>query len=260
MEVMNGPIPFSGYFDLNNPLSLYSKLGKEWSKKFHGTLSELPDLEPLLYDETALKKTLYEKHQFRPSVAENRYRYQFWLEYENSVRDERMMRMVNVYYFVGSETAFTKLVLGDARRLAWIICRPAGYESTAREMLQYGLSRLREVLDKDPFEDPNKPNMKLLELQLKITQMMDLRMHGAPTQKLQQLTVNATLGANGELQAIGDKANMSDIKRKLEDLRERKRKLEGRGVEPKPAEQAAPAAHSAKPGEILEAEVVEEKK
>ena len=56
MEVMNGPIPFSGYFDLNNPLSLYSKLGKEWSKKFHGTLSELPDLEPLLYDETALKR------------------------------------------------------------------------------------------------------------------------------------------------------------------------------------------------------------
>lgn len=258
MEVMNGPLPFAGYFDLNNPLSLYSKLGPEYSKKFHECLAQLPEAEPMLHDETALKAWLYKEHQFRPSVAENRYRYQFWLEYENSIRDNRQMRMTNVYYFVGAESTFKKLILADPRRLCWMICRPAGYESTAREMLQYGLSRMREYLEKDPFES-GKPDMRLMKMQLDIVKMMDLRLHGAPTQKLQQLTVQATLGADGKLQAIGDNGNMEDIKRKLEDLRDRKRKLEGRGVESKPAEQAAPAAHASKPGEIVDAEVVEAK-
>ena len=253
MEVMNGPIPFAGYFDLNNPLSLYSKLGKDWAEKFHKVLQEIPEAEAMLHDETVLKDHLYRVHQFRPTVAENRYRYQFWLEYENSVRDSRQMRMTNVYYFVGAESTFKKLVLSDPRRLAWMICRPAGYESTAREMLQYGMSKLRQVLEKDAFEG-EKPNMKLLEMQYKIVQMMDLRMHGAPTQKLQQLTVNATLGANGQLQEIGDKGNMDEIKRKLEDLRERKRKLEGRVAEP-----AQPAASPA-PGAVIDAEVVEVEK
>lgn len=255
MEVMNGPIPFAGYFDLNNPLSLYSKLGPEYAKKFHAVLSELPELEAMLHDETVLKVHLRDKHQFKPTVAENRYRYQFWLEYENSIRDNRLMRMTNVYYFVGAESTFKKLILDDPRRLGWMLCRPAGYESTAREMLQFGMSKLRLALEEDPFEVPGKPNLKLLELQLKITQMMDLRMHGAPTQKLQQLTVNATLGANGELKGIEEKGDMENIKRKLEELRARKRKLEGRGAEP-----AQPAASPDSKATVIDAEVVEEKK
>jgi hypothetical protein len=253
MEVhsASAPVPFAGYFDLNNPLSLYSKLGKENAEKFHKVLSELPEAEGMLHDETVLKTWLRDSHQFKPTVAENRYRYQFWLEYENSIREERQMRMTNVYYFVGQESTFRKLILEDARRLAWMLCRPAGYESTAREMLQFGMSKLRQYLERDPFENPDKPNMKLLEMQYKITAMMDMRLHGAPTQKLQQLTVNATLGANGEIKGIEEKGDMEVIKRKLEDLRERKRKLEGRVAEP-----AQPAASPA-PGGVIDAEVVE---
>lgn len=233
MEVISAsaPIPFAGYFDLNNPLSLYSKLGKSWAEKFHKVLSELPEVECMLHDETVLKPWLYTHRKFRPSVSENRYRYQFWLEYENAVRDDRLMNMSNVYYFVGAESTFRKLILGDPGRLAWMICRPAGYESTAREMLQAGLERLRQYLEKDPFED-GKPNMKLMELQFKIVQMMDLRMHGAPTQKLQQLTVNATLGANGDLKSITDKTDMNAIQKRLSELKEKKRVLEGRVVAP----------------------------
>lgn len=245
------PIPFAGWFDLNNPLSLYSKLGKVWAEKFGKALAKLPEAEPMLHDETVLKSWLLREHSWKPTVAENRYRYQFWLEYENAVREDRQMKMTNVYYFAGSERTFQNVILKDARSLSWIMCRPAGYESTAREMLQAGMEKLRSYLELDPFENPEKPNMKLLEMQYKITAMMDMRLHGAPTQKLQQLTVNATLGANGEIKEVVDKGDMASLQKRIEKLRERKRLLEGRKVAP---EQAEPAS-SSEP-EVIEAEVV----
>ncbi len=245
---------FAGYFDRNNPLSLYSKLGAHWSKKFIDKLSELPEAAVMLHDETMLKKWLKEKRFFKPTATDNKYRYQLWLEYENSVNEQRLMEMARVYHFVGAEAVFYQLICVDANRMVWLMCRPSGYEATAREMLLFGMQQMRRYLEEDPFENPHKPNMKLMEMQFKITQMMDLRMHGAPTQKIQQLNISAAMGANGDLKAIVEKGDMKSLQAKLEDLRARKRKAEGRGMEALPEGELAPEPGDEAP--ILEAELV----
>ncbi len=238
------PTLFSGYFDQNNPLSLWQKLGKHWAEKFLNVLNSMPEAATMLHDETMLKRWLQEHKAYRPTPTDNRYRYQFWLEYDNSVQQHRQMNMKNVYGFIGADATFHKLICRDACRMTWLICRPAGYEAAAREMLTASYDRLRTALEKDAFENPSKPNMKLLEIQLKIHQMFDLRLHGAPTQKIQQLNVNAAIGANGELKEILDKGDMQGLRDKLEDLRVRKRKAEGRGAE------------AAQPAPIVDAELV----
>lgn len=230
------PTLFAGYFDRNSPLSLWNKLGKEWSNRLLAALSSLPEAATMLHDETMLKRWLKKEHLYIPTPTDNRYRHQFWLEYEHSIDQERMMLIKNVYAFIGQEAMFYQLICADPNRMVWLMCRPAGYEANAREMLAFSTGRLREYLEKDPFEDPRKPNMKLLEIQVKIHQIFDLRLHGAPTQKIQQLNLNATLGAAGNLKELTDKGDMKGLQKKLEDLRARKRKAEGRGAQPALAE------------------------
>jgi hypothetical protein len=142
------------------------------------------------------------------------------------------MKMTNVYQLMGAQATFHKLIMVAPERAVWMLCRPASYENTVREMLHAGLDKMRAVLEKDPFENPAKPNTKLLEIQLKITAMMDMRVNGAPTQKIQQLNLSGNLGrVTGEdVRSLTEKGDMTEIQKRLERLRARKAAAEGRGL------------------------------
>lgn len=252
-----------GHFDQNSPLSLYTKLGKHWAGRFMGKLAELSNVDDYLADETVLKEWLEKTHKYCPNGADHRYRLQFWLEYENAVKLGRQMNMANVYNLVGPETTFLHLVMRDACRVAWMLCKPISYEAQTREILATGLHRMKKALEIDPFYTADgtlraKPDLQLLALQLKITQMMDLRQHGAPTQKIQSLSISATMGANGELQELTDQGDADAIRKRLEDLRKRKRLAEGRAPEAKAREAAPPPVDGESlPPSVIDAEVVD---
>jgi hypothetical protein len=260
------PTMGKGHFDQNSPLSLYAKLGPMWAGRFMGKLAELPGVDDFIADETALKEWLRGIQKFVPNGTDHRYRLQFWLEYENACRRNVKMNMANVYSLSGPECTFMSLVLKDARRVAWMLCKPISYESHTKQILATGLSRLEAALEIDPFADPKKPDLKLLAMQIKITQMMDLRQHGAPTQKIQALSISAALDANGEIQGLVDKGDHKAILERMELLRKRKAKAQGRGERPPAEGEAAPSVvvepaeypeKNSKPSEPIDAEVVE---
>lgn len=221
-----------GHFDRESPLSLYNKMGEHWARRFIDKLSEAPELAELLIDETVLKPKLKELHKFQPTASDNKYRLQLWLEYENSVKLGRQMQMSNVYNLVGPESSFHTLVMKEPARVAWLLCKPAGYDAQSREILETGLHRMRAVLETDAMTAGKNggPNIALLRLQLDITKMMDLRQHGAPTQKIQSLELKGTIGANGEIQALGDIADMKALEERKKDLHKRRLKAEGRAA------------------------------
>jgi hypothetical protein len=242
-----------GHFDINNPLSLYSKMGSKWAKKFIDKLGENPCCVEFLSNETELKSHLETSHRYLPTGGDNRYRLQMWLEYENSVKMERPMRMSNVYSLVGPDSTFENVVMKSPERVVWMLCKPIAYQVRMREMLDTGITRLRSYLDVDALTagKEGKPDLKLMKLQLEITRMADLREHGAPTQKIQEISLKGTIGPGGELQALTDKMDMAALEERRKSLEARRRKAEGRAA-------AVPAAGGEMP--IMDAEVVNEAK
>lgn len=233
-----------GYFDTQNPISVWSKLGEHWSGRFQSCLSLCPGADEHLHDETVFKRWVKKTYDYTPGVSENRFRFQFWHEYENSVREHRQMQMTNVYQLICSDAAFHKLMMSAPERAVWLLVRPAGYEVTVNEMLHVGLDRMRRVLEADPYES-GRLDHKLLALQLKISQWMDMRKHGAPTQKIQQMNLHATIGQGDEVRQLTEKGDMATIQKRLEALKARKAAAEGRGL-------PAPKLE----GEVIEAELV----
>lgn len=225
-----GPDPLSqGHFDLNSPLSLYSKMGKKWADRFVSILGQNPCCIDLLTNEVELKRHLESAHKFCPTGGDNRYRLQLWLEHENSIKMQRPMVMSNVYALVGPDSTFIDVVMKDPSRVAWMLCKPIAYQVRMREMLDTGITRLRTYLDKDALTAKDgKPDIQLMKLQLEITRMADLREHGAPTQKIQEISLKGTIGPGGELQALSDKIDLKALQERKKELEKRKRKAEGR--------------------------------
>ncbi len=228
-DMAPGPLS-QGHFDQNSPLSLYSKMGPAWAKRFMDRLGEVPEIANCLTDETVLKEELERLYHYRPNPVDERYRLQLWLEYENACKLGRLMQMSNVYNLVGPESTFHNQVMKVPQRVAWMMCKPIGYSTLTREMLNLGLRRLQSYLDKDAWTagKGGKPDMKLMKLQLEITKMVDLRQHGAPTQKIQSIELKGTIGANGEIQAIAEQGDMKALEQKKYDLELRRRAAEGR--------------------------------
>lgn len=219
-----------GHVDLNNPLSLYSKMGSHWAKRFQERMEDAPELMELLTQESVLKERLIKHYKFRPNPDDNRYRLQLWLEYENACKMNRPMQMSNVYNLVGPEATFHKQIMKDVRRVAWLLCRPATYKASQMEILSCGIHRLRSYLDIDALTAGKKGGIdhRLMKLQLEITRMADLRLHGAPTQKIQEISLKATIGANGEIQEAVEAADMKALLERKQDLEVRRRIAEGR--------------------------------
>lgn len=222
---------FQGHFDPASPLSIFSKMPRDWVERFKKAMEEVPSLQDYLSNEHELQRKLKDMG-FKPNAVDNRYRFQFWFEYENSVREKRMMNMANVYSLVGPPSTFYTLVMGNPLRVYWLLNKPHEYAVQAREMLAAGMEHMRKVLDRDPWEDPAKPDHRLLAVQLKIVQMMDLRLHGAPTQKIQQAHIHASVNSAGEIEDMGAKKDALQYQESIRQLKALKAKAQGRGAEP----------------------------
>ena len=226
--------------------------------------SQAHEYLPLLDEEPALLKLLKEKQHYVPTVNDQRIRYLFWHEYENAMLDNRQMIMNNVHSLVCSDVIFKKLFLKTPYRAAYLLCRPAAYQQTLREMLLHGMGRMCQILDLPEIDERGELNIKVLELKLKITAMVDMRIHGAPTQKIHQVTQAIGLGGQGTAQAKQDvktlvqKGDLRTIQERIKELEAEKRQLEGREGSPVPTGEA-PEKPAISP-EILEAVLVPAKK
>lgn len=235
--------PLVGHlFDPKNALSLPNMIPGKVPGILLDLLLRITPLWSLLHDETLLKKELRANYGYQPSVNDHRLRYLFWVEYENALLESRKMHLPNVHSLVCNEMAFKGLFLKEPHRTAFLVSRPAAYQQTLREMLLHGMGRLRDILDLPETDERGKINTKVLELKLKVVAMVDMRLHGAPTQKVHQITQNlpaANTAKGQEVQQLVHTADMGAIKKRLEKLENEKRKLEGREAS-KPADTMEP--------------------
>lgn len=177
-------------FDPQSSVSLAALLPPDLSARLLETIYKDPDLFPLLGHEDSLLEVLERKYRYKTPPTDGRIRMSFWLEYERALLEGDRMVLVNIHSLVCDKRSFYRLFTACAGRTAFLLCKPAAYEKQVREMLSHGMKRLRQILDMPAVLPNGKVDHKMLTLQAKIVGMVDMRVHGAPTQKVQQLNVN----------------------------------------------------------------------
>lgn len=245
-------------FDPSSSVSLASLLPPGLSTRLLNSLSKDSSLYELLDDEDALLRHLEAAYRYRCPPTDSRIRMSFWLEYERALLEADKMKVANIHSLVCDERSFYRLFGSCPGRTAFLICRPAAYQEQVREMLSHGLKRMRQILDMPAILPNGKVDHKMLMLQAKITGMMDMRLHGAPTQKVQQLNLNVDAGrkelsvdtknliAKGDINAI--QSRLMEIEKQMGDgPRQELPVLEAEVVEVASGRKIDPAADSTDP-------------
>ncbi len=205
-------------FDPGSPASLASLLPPGLGGRLLDSLYKDPDLFPLLGDEDGLISFLSQKYRYLTPATDCRLRMSFWLEYERAIAESEKMVVRNVHSLVCDDRTFYRLFATCPGRTAFLLCRPVKYEEQVKEMLAHGLRRYRQILDRSVDLPNGKIDHKLLAIQVKIVAMMDMRLHGAPTQKVQQLNVNVDAGSrqvDADTRKLVAKGDMASIQHRL---------------------------------------------
>ncbi len=173
--------------------------------------------EYLLMDEVEL-----ESHAPRQkwTLVDRRLRTAFWIEYARAQDAGTGMQMTLVYSGTCSRPYFYNTILESKSKLAYIMSPPTNYALAMEEALNFGVMRLREILDfplyttdKDGIE---RPDAKVADVILKTVALIDQRVKGAVIQRIEQKNLNVHMGAKTAKDQ--DVISVDEIDRKLAEL------------------------------------------
>lgn len=181
-----------------------------------------PDLFQM--DERTLYKSLREQNM-QPTPTDNRLRLAFWNEYDRAQANHKSMDMVAVFAGVCHKSYFFGRYITRPEKLAWLVCPPASYEVVATEALSYGLEQMREILSLPIKDAQGRVNVKLGELQAKIVVMLDQRLKGGFTQRLESKSMQLSIStSDAQVAKAAAQGSMEEIERRIKELERRERK------------------------------------
>lgn len=161
-----------------------------------------------------------------PSPTDNRIRLAFWFEYDQAQLQARKFEIKRAFGGVCGEAYFYQSFITNSARLAWLLTPPTDYVIKTQEALDFGLDRLRDILEREPVNAKGQFDVRLAELQAKITWMLEQRVKGAVVTKIEQKTfgVNVHTSDKQVANALMD-GSMAELDRRLKDLEREERKL-----------------------------------
>lgn len=198
-------------FNPEIPTSLAAVLPKKLSGHLLREITKDFDMLPLLTREEDLREYIMTKYSYKTPVTDERMRMTFWMEYERAQRKNEKMIVYNIHSLVCDERVFYRVFCTNPGRAAFLVCRPVAYQEQVKSILASGLRFYQKVLDMPDCDAKGKPDHKLLALKTKIVTLMDLRLHGAPTQKVQQLNVNVEADKGQTDRVIDQIAQSGDL-------------------------------------------------
>lgn len=171
-------------------------------------------------DELELKDAL-RQYSRPPTKIWNRMRLQFWNEYEYAQAMQTEMNIEKVYLGVCSIDAWRNLCKRN-EFVAWILCPPSNWNTLLQEAVVYWIEEMRSILE-EPNKDPStgKLDHKLVNLKLKIGALLDMRLHGGFTQRVEQLQRNVNINLGPSSQIAHDEVQsmtIEQIQKKLKEL------------------------------------------
>lgn len=185
-------------------------------------------------DERDLFKALRSDNMV-PSPTDNRIRLQFWFEYDRAQHELRNMQPAAIYAGVCSKQYFYGTFLDRAEKVAWMMTPPVDYVTKINEALDFGLDRMRDILETDPKDIPEKSRIKFMELQAKIVAMLDQRAKGGFVQKVEQKNMNLHVATTDkQVAAAMTTSTMDELDKKIKELERRERRALNLQQNPEP--------------------------
>jgi hypothetical protein len=160
------------------------------------------------------------QRKIKPDTTLNRLRVSFWKEYDLALANKREIIITNVYAGICSKEYFDGQV-ENIESLAWILSPTTSYVNMLEESLNFGLERLREILEMPLYERKavkkktgggevikDVPNVKLAALMVKVVEMLDNRVKGAIVKKIENKSVNVNANVTAPKEASIDLDNI----------------------------------------------------
>lgn len=155
----------------------------------------------------------------RPSIRLNQIRLAWWKEYDSAQSTMTRMTYKGVMsYLNGLPSLFLHNALRTPMHLAWILTPPSSYENTLEEALQRGLSRVNEILQLPFHDEDGRVSPKVIELVLKATMFIDVRLNGRPIEHIHQVNKTNLNISSGDAKKLGGTRIVQDLDEKIKSL------------------------------------------
>lgn len=208
-------------FDESDPRSLVNLLP-------HFVKELVAKLPTELYEKTEaeLRSMIFGEDE-KEDETSSRLRVAFWDEYDRVQRyEEDQMDMRRVTDRICTPVYLNKRFLSDPLKLAWLLHPPVGYDLNLKEIHLLSLRAMRAAMELPTTDGKGKPNVKLIEAQMKIFQHVDMRIKGAVIQRIDQRNLNVNMNADASPEVAKEVNRISSMT--MEEIEDRIKFLEGK--------------------------------
>jgi len=178
-------------YDTDNPESMINIIPTRMIEVLHRIKPKMPRV--LYCTEMELRKYV------QPDERDERARLGFWDEYNHATAAGKKMVLAQVLHGLMSWETWITVFEPSDKKMMWVFCPPISYQVAMRNILHKGTERLMEIMSLPIIDDQGRPDSKVIVNILRAFQLVDIRVKGAVTQKLQiqQQThnINQTIGA-----------------------------------------------------------------
>ena len=157
--------------------------------------------------------------EITPTRTDKKIKLSFWKEYDRASRDHCPMKTENICKNVCHPNYFRDHFLKREKKVAWLFIPPTDYLLELESMMSIAADRINEIIN-IPIERTNKNgdqviDIKAAELVLKAIKQLEDRVKGAPTQRLDQRSLQVSVDGNKQL------SHEVDIDKKILELEEK---------------------------------------
>ena len=154
-------------------------------------LAQIPE-KYLDLEESELLKVLEKDWGWHPTVQAEILRRNFWMEHDRVqfAKLENVMNMSNVWLGVVTKMHWHRIVTEHHHIAAFILCRPPEYKISQEALQNHATRKQFEILSMPARKANGEYDVKLLELQMKVAAMVDMRVHGGYIQRSETKNLN----------------------------------------------------------------------
>jgi hypothetical protein len=145
---------------------------------------------PVEYLETDLDKL---EEGVRPTRTDRAVKVLFWREYNRAQLTNTAMHTAGLWRGVCQEMHLYKQILCNTKKLAWILSQSIEDELQLHLLYDKGLKRVEEILDFAIKKPDGKIDVKCAELVLKAYAMIENRVKGMATQRIEKKSLSLKL-------------------------------------------------------------------
>jgi hypothetical protein len=184
------PAAIGDPFDESNPRSLCNMVPRKvreaiLNPELPRHYLQMPESQFLIHLEKYLEPRDY------------RIRLAFWDEYNAAITEDRVMRIDQFVVKVTNIAYFYRIFLANKYKVIFLLQPPGSYKINMRELLHFGLNRMREIISLPLLDKKGQPNVHLIREMIKIFALADARVQGAVKQTIdinqKSLNVDMTL-------------------------------------------------------------------